>query len=276
MPKVLTQEQVDHFHEFGYCAPIDIMSEDDARALKLRVEAAEAAYPEDLSPTNRNNTHLAYTCVDEAAHHPVIVGAVSDLIGEDILLYGSVLFFKEPKSTGFVSWHQDATYMGIEPHTFITPWLALTPSNPQLGCIKAIPGSHKDGIRLHHDTFGEDNILTRGQTVAEVDEAAAVDLILRPGQMSIHHARTVHGSMPNHSNERRMGIALQAYMGPDSRQMIGEHLVQVVQGCDSGGDFVVLPRPGTDRDEAGLAARSRANANWADILYEGASKVRAY
>jgi len=201
---------------------------------------------------------------------------VSDLIGEDILLYGSVLFFKEPKSTGFVSWHQDATYMGIEPHTFITPWLALTPSNPQLGCIKAIPGSHKDGIRLHHDTFGEDNILTRGQTVAEVDEAAAVDLILRPGQMSIHHARTVHGSMPNHSNERRMGIALQAYMGPDSRQMIGEHLVQVVQGCDSGGDFVVLPRPGTDRDEAGLAARSRANANWADILYEGASKVRAY
>ncbi|MCH1521373.1 MAG: phytanoyl-CoA dioxygenase family protein [Arenicellales bacterium] len=276
MPKVLTQEQVDYFHEFGYCAPIDVMSEDEAHALKLRVEAAEAAYPEDLSPTNRNNTHLAYTCVDEAAHHPVIVGAVSDLIGEDILLYGSVLFFKEPKSTGFVSWHQDATYMGIEPHTFITPWLALTPSNPQLGCIKAIPGSHKDGIRTHHDTFGEDNILTRGQTVAEVDEAAAVDLILRPGQMSIHHARTVHGSMPNHSNERRMGIALQAYMGPDSRQMIGEHLVQVVQGCDSGGNFAVLPRPGSDRDEAGLKARTQANANWADILYEGASKVRDY
>ena len=276
MPKVLTQAQVDDFHEFGYCAPIDVMSEDEAHALKLRVEAAEAAYPEDLSPTNRNNTHLAYTCVDEAAHHPVIVGAVSDLIGEDILLYGSVLFFKEPKSTGFVSWHQDATYMGIEPHTFITPWLALTPSNPQLGCIKAIPGSHKDGIRLHHDTFGEDNILTRGQTVAEVDEAAAVDLILRPGQMSIHHARTVHGSMPNHSNERRMGIALQAYMGLDSRQMIGEHLVQVVQGCDSGGNFAVLPRPGSDRDEAGLKARTQANANWADILYEGASKIRDY
>ena len=214
--------------------------------------------------------------MDEVAHHPVIVGAVADLIGEDILLYGTVLFFKEPKSAGFVSWHQDATYMGIEPHTFVTPWLALTPSNPQLGCIKAIPSSHKDGIRTHHDTFGENNILTRGQTVAEVDEAAAVDLILRPGQMSIHHARTVHGSMPNHSNERRMGIALQAYMGPDSRQMIGEHLVQVVQGCDSGGNFAVLPRPGSDRDEAGLKARTQANANWADILYEGASKVRDY
>jgi len=276
MPKVLTQAQVDHFHESGYCAPIDVMSEDEAHALKFRVEAAEAAYPEDLGSTNRNNAHLAFTCIDEVAHHPVIVGAVSDLIGEDILLGGSVLFFKEPNSAGFVSWHQDATYMGVEPHTFVTPWLALTPSNPELGCIKAIPGSHKDGIRTHHDTFGEDNILTRGQTVTEVDEAAAADLVLRPGQMSIHHACTVHGSMPNQGDERRMGIALQAYMGPDSRQTIGEHLVQVVRGCDGGGDFSVLPRPDADRDEAGVAARAQANANWADILYEGASKVRAY
>ena len=120
-----------------------------------------------------------------------------------------------------------------------------------MGCIKAIPGSHKDGIRTHDDTFGEDNILTRGQTVADVNEAEAVDLILRPGQMSIHHARTVHGSMPNQGDERRMGIALQAYMGPDSRQTIGEHLVQVVQGCEDGGDFSVLPRPDADRDESG-------------------------
>ena len=276
MPKVLSQSQIDYFHEYGYCAPIDVMSEEEAHALKLRVEAAEAAHPEELGPTNRNNAHLAYTCIDEVAHHPVIVGAVSDLIGEDIVLYGTVLFFKEPKSAGFVSWHQDATYMGIEPHTFITPWLALTPSNPELGCIKAIPGSHKDGIRTHDDTFGEDNILTRGQTVTDVNEAEAVDLILRPGQMSIHHARTVHGSMPNQGDERRMGIALQAYMGPDSRQTIGEHLVQVVQGCEDGGNFSVLPRPDADRDESGLAARAQANANWAEILYAGASKVRAY
>ena len=108
------------------------------------------------------------------------------------------------------------------------------------------------------------------------NETAAVDLVLRPGQMSIHHACTVHGSMPNQGDERRMGIALQAYMGPDSRQTIGEHLVQVVRGCDGGGDFSVLPRPDADRDEAGVAARAQANANWADILYEGASKVRAY
>jgi len=82
MPKVLSQSQIDYFHEYGYCAPIDVMSEEEAHALKLRVEAAEAAHPEELGPTNRNNAHLAYTCIDEVAHHPVIVGAVSDLIGD--------------------------------------------------------------------------------------------------------------------------------------------------------------------------------------------------
>jgi len=93
MPRILSTDQVEHFYEFGYCAPVDVMSEDEAHALKLRVEAAEAAYPEDLSPTNRNNSHLAFKCIDEIAHHPVIIDAVSDLIGPDILLYGSVLFF---------------------------------------------------------------------------------------------------------------------------------------------------------------------------------------
>ena len=276
MPKVLTQAQVDDFHEFGYCAPIDVMSEDEAHALKLRVEAAEAAYPEDLGPTNRNNSHLAFKCIDEIAHHPVIVDAVSDLIGPDILLYGSVLFFKEPRSAGFVSWHQDATYMGIEPHTFVTPWLALTPSNAELGCIKVIPGSHKGGILKHHDSFGKDNILTRGQAIEDIDESAAVDLVLRPGQISLHHARTVHGSMPNRGDQRRLGVALQCYMRPESQQVIGENLVQVVRGCHELSGYSILTRPVEDMDQVAVSERERANTNWAKTLYQGASQVRAY
>ena len=105
MARILTTAQIEHFHESGYCSPVDVMSEDEAHSLKLRINAAEAAYPEELSPTNRNNPHLAFKCIDEIAHHPVIIDAVSDLIGPDILLYGSVLFFKEPRSAGFVSWH---------------------------------------------------------------------------------------------------------------------------------------------------------------------------
>jgi ectoine hydroxylase-related dioxygenase (phytanoyl-CoA dioxygenase family) len=206
----------------------------------------------------------------------MIVDAVSDLIGPDILLYGSVLFFKEPRSAGFVSWHQDGTYMGIEPHTFVTPWLALTPSNTQLGCVKVIPGSHKGGILKHHDTFGKDNILTRGQAIEDIDESAAVDLVLRPGQISLHHARTVHGSMPNRGDQRRLGVALQCYMRPECKQVIGENLVQVVRGCADLSGYSILNRPVEDMDEAAVGERERANTNWTEILYQGASQVRAY
>ena len=276
MPRILTTPQIEHFYESGYCSPVDVMSEDETHALKLRIDAAEAAHPEELSPTNRNNPHLAFKCIDEIAHHPVIIDAVSDLIGPDILLYGSVLFFKEPRSTGFVSWHQDGTYMGIEPHTFVTPWLALTPSNAELGCIKVIPGSHKHGILSHQDTFGEDNILTRGQTIEDIDESSAVDLELRPGQISLHHARTIHGSMPNRGKQRRLGVALQCYMRPDCRQVIGENLAQVVRGCVNLSSYSILNRPVEDMDRAAVNERERANKNWAEILYQGASQVRAY
>ena len=276
MPRILTTAQVEHFHESGYCSPVDVMSEDEAHSLKLRIDAAEAAYPEELSPTNRNNPHLAFKCIDEIAHHPVIIDAVSDLIGPDILLYGSVLFFKEPRSADFVSWHQDGTYMGIEPHTFVTPWLALTPSNSELGCIKVIPGSHKYGILSHQDTFGEDNILTRGQTIEDIDESSAVDLVLRPGQISLHHARTVHGSMPNRGKQRRLGVALQCYMRPDCRQVIGENLAQVVRGWPNLSSYSILNRPVEDMDRAAVNERERANKNWAEVLYQGASQVRAY
>jgi len=276
MPRILSTQQVEHFYEFGYCAPVDVMSEDEAHALKLRVEAAEAAYPEELSPTNRNNPHLAFKCIDEIAHHSVIVDAVSDLIGPDILLYGCVLFFKEPRSEGFVSWHQDGTYMGLEPHTFVTPWLALTPSNSELGCVKVIPGSHKGDILKHHDSFGKDNILTRGQAIEDIDESAAVDLVLRPGQISLHHARTVHGSMPNRGDQRRLGVALQCYMRPECKQVIGENLVQVVRGCTDLSGYSILKRPVEDMDAAAVGERERANTNWAAILYQGASQVRAY
>ena len=276
MPRVLTSDQIECFHELGYCSPVDVMSEDEAQAFKFRIEAAEAAHPEALSATNRNNPHLAFKCIDEIAHHPVIIDAVSDIIGPDILLWGSVLFFKEPQSAGFVSWHQDATYMGIEPHSFVTPWLALTPSNTALGCVKVIPGSPKHGILKHEDTFGEDNILTRGQAIEGIDENAAVDLVLRPGQISLHHARTVHGSLPNRGKQRRLGVALQCYMRPDCRQVIGENLVQVVRGCSGLSGYSILGRPAKEMDSAAVSERASANQNWTKILYHGAPQVRPY
>ncbi len=276
MTKKLTKSQVDHYFEHGYCAPIDIMSEQEAATLKSRLELAEARYGEAINANNRNNAHLVFTFLDEIAFNPGIVDAVEDLLGPDILLWGTVLFIKESQSSGFVSWHQDATYMGLEPHDFLTPWLALSPSNPESGCMRVIPGSHHAPIRPHQDTFGENNILTRGQQIDQVDPDDAVDLILRPGQLSIHHPRLIHGSSPNLSNHRRVGVALQAYMKPSVRQVIGEGYAVHVRGEDNFGHCELGDRPQTDMDEKNIAWRDKVNQNWSDLLYRDAGQKRTY
>ena len=276
MPKFLSKQQVDLYHEQGYISPIDVMSEDEAQVYKERFEQAERDYPNQINPENRNNPHLTFACLDELAHHPVILDVVEDLIGPDISLWGTVLFIKEPQSAGFVSWHQDATYMGIKPHEYVTPWLALTPSNRQSGCMSMIPGSHAGQIRDHEETFADDNILTRGQKINDVDESKAVDLILRPGQMSLHNSEVIHGSQPNRSNNRRIGFVMQSYMPPPARQVLGENYWMKIRGKAFPDDRIELQRPRFDMDPEGIERRRLANDNWAGILYQGADQKRSY
>lgn len=276
MPKVLTEQQVDDFQEVGFLSPIDVMSEQDATAILDKLEEVEQNHPEQVNAENRNNPHLCLLFLDNLVHHPIIIDAVSDLIGDNIALWGTVLFIKEPQSQGYVSWHQDATYMGIEPHNFVSPWIALTPSNRTNGCMSMIPGSHKSHIQSHDDTFDKDNILTRGQAIHDVDTSSAVDLILRPGQMSIHHSEIIHGSQPNQSDQRRVGYVMQGYMPPSSSQVLGENYWMQIRGENLRQDSVQLRRPKYDLDPDGVAQRKQANDNWANILYQGAKQKRLY
>jgi len=275
--KILTTIQVEQFREQGFVDCVDVMSEDEANNYLRKLEHAEREHSEHINAEKRNNAHLCFTFLDELAFHPRIVGAVEDLLGPDLSLWASVLFIKEPSSPHYVSWHQDATYMGMSNHDFVTPWLALSPSNKNTGCMSMIPGSHKTHIRAHTDTFSEDNILTRGQQVENVDEATAVDLILRPGQMSLHHGEVIHGSKPNRSESRRVGFALQSYMRPDVMQQIGDNYWLNIQGNnDRGQNSISLSRPTADATLDNIKMRNIVDQNLADILYHGAQKRRSY
>jgi len=277
MPKFLTDSQVAEYHEQGFLSPIDLMSESDAIEIRHKLEEAEQLYPEHLNGENRNNAHLVFDFLDKLAFHESIVDMVEDLIGPNISLWGSVLFIKDPGTKHFVSWHQDATYMGMTSNEFVTPWIALSPSTLETGCMSMIPGSHKNNIRPHADTFAEDNILTRGQVVQNVDESKAVDLILKPGQLSLHHGEIVHGSQPNLSNDRRIGFALQSYMPNSIRQHIGKNMWLPVRGDASNeSDQIALSRPANSMDAAAVAQREVVNQNFGDILYHGASQRRNY
>ena len=94
------------------------------------------------------------------------------------------------------------------------------------------PGSHKDNFKKHKDTFDEDNLLTRGQTIENVPAKDIIPIILKPGQLSIHHPMTVHGSGPNLSKSRRIGFAIQSYIGTNVEQILGKTYVQQVRGKD--------------------------------------------
>ena len=198
--------------------------------LRDELEQVEKEFPEEINSESRNNLHLSFAFLDALAHNKIIVDAIEDLIGPNISLWASVMFIKEPSSKQYVSWHQDATYMGLDSLDFPTPWIALSPSNRETGCMTMIAGSHKTKIKEHKDTYAENNILTRGQVIQDVDESKAVDLILEPGEMSIHHGAVIHGSQPNTSNQRRIGFSLQSYMPNNVKQIVGRNLWTHVRG----------------------------------------------
>ncbi len=276
MPKYLTQDQIDHFNAFGYLTPVDVLTEAEAAEVLAHFEAAEARYPDQIHAEDRNNLHYVLPCFDNLIHHPRVLDAMEDLIGPDILAWTTTLFAKEPKSKGYVSWHQDSAYWGIEPREGITAWFALTHADLESGCMKVLPGSHKDDIRPHSDTFGDDNLLTRGQNIEGIDESQTVAMPLRPGQMSLHHVRTIHGSMPNQADYRRVGLSVQAYMRPEAHQTLGPDHASLMRGHDPYQNFMPGHRPAAEMDAESSAFRAAANQRTADILYAGAEKRRGF
>jgi ectoine hydroxylase-related dioxygenase (phytanoyl-CoA dioxygenase family) len=172
-----------------------------------------------------------------------------------------------------VSWHQDSTYWGLDPDDVITAWVAFTPSNLESGCMKVIPGTHTESQIPHVDTFHQDNLLSRGQEIAvEVDESKAVDVILRPGEISLHHIKLVHGSAPNRSADRRIGFAIR-YIPTHVRQTKVRDSATLVRGVDAYHHFDYEPRPRHDIDAGALAAHADAIGRQVKALYEGTDKT---
>jgi hypothetical protein len=269
MPTVLTNAQVEAYRRDGCIHPIRVMSEDDALALRRKLEAFEAEAGGPLAGDLRHKSHLLFAWLGDLVRHPRIVEAVADLYGDDLLCWTTNFFIKEASNPAFVSWHQDSTYWGLSRPDVVTAWVALTPSNAANGAMGYIPGTHTSDQIPHRDTFSQDNMLTRGQEVAvDVDESKAVTIELRPGEMSLHHVRLVHGSPPNPSGDRRIGFAIR-YIPTSVAQVAGEDSATLVRGVDRYGHFEHEPRPERDMDPAFVDLHKRIAERNARILYRG-------
>ena len=275
MPKLLSQTAVEAYRRDGYYSPVRVMSAAEARRFRNALEAHEARTGAPLQGNWRHKMHLLFTWADELVHHPVILDAVEDVIGPDILCWTTNFFIKEPSSAGFVSWHQDSTYWGLDPADVVTAWVAFTDATPENGYMQYIPGTHTSDQLEHRDTFAKNNLLTRGQEVAvDVDESKAVTIELRPGEISLHHVRLVHGSPANPSNDRRIGFAIR-YIPTSVSQIAGEDSATLVRGVDTFNHFASEPRPSSDMQPDFVALHRQITERNAQILYRG-TQVKSY
>ncbi len=273
MGKILSEAEADAYRRDGYFFPVTALSKDEARRYRARLEDAEAAAGGALPGPFRHKPHLVYTWAQELIRHPRILDAVEDVIGPDILAWESVFFTKEPKTPDFISWHQDVTYWGLDQDgEVVTAWLALSPSTPESGCMRVVPGTHLREVVPHADTFAERNMLSRGQEIAvEVDEAHAVDLVLAPGQMSLHHVKIFHGLHQNRAADRRIGFATR-YLPPHIHQEIGTDAATLVRGEDRFGHFELEPAPAYDLAPEAIACHQRVRERRLAILMRDAAQ----
>jgi hypothetical protein len=268
----LSSNQLKQYEDEGFVSPINIFSKEKANEIRNEIELIEKKIPGELDNSGRYNAHLISPLLDEVTHHPKILDAVQSLIGEDILVCGTTLFIKNPHEKGFVSYHQDAKYIGLEPHNWVTAWIAITDSNEHSGCMRMWSGSHKDSLKDHDQMFNEGNLLTRGQTVNNVPKEETTPLILEAGQMSLHHPTVVHGSDLNKSNDRRIGFVIQSYIGTNVKQVIGKNSVQLARGVDNYNFHEKIKRTKLLMNEKDLELKKKENDNLQEIFYKGAPK----
>lgn len=273
--KRLTPEAVAFYAAHGYYAPVPVLRAEEVAELRRKLEAHETAHGHLRGPL-RHKTHLLFTWLDGLIRHPAILDAVEDLIGPNILAWGTSFFIKEAQDASYVSWHQDSTYWGLEPPEIVTAWVALSESTAENGAMRVIPDSHLLEQVPHRDTFAAGNLLSRGQEIAvEVEEARARMLVLRPGEMSLHHVRLIHGSDPNPSDIRRIGFAIR-YLPTHVRQVAGTHdSATLVRGVDAFSHFVPEQRPEADFSPAALAFHAQITGAHQEILMRGTGRTAA-
>lgn len=178
----------------------------------------------------------------ELATHPRIVDVIEDLLGPDVMLWDTKLFPKPARSRSYVSWHQDGTYLGLQPmEETLTAWIALSDSLPENGAMQVIPRSHKGGQLMHKATYADGNLLLNGQAIEGISSEVMVTLPLRAGEMSVHDMLLVHGSLPNSSDQPRIGVSIN-YVTPRVRETVMTRPTVLLRGLDRYNHFEKLIR----------------------------------
>lgn len=212
MAKGISEKQAERYHKDGIIFPIRVLSTEEAESYRLKIENIESEIGADIKRLDQS--HLFFKWAYELAIHAAVLDAIEDVIGPDILVHSTRVFYKHPHDGSFITWHQDGNYSNLESGSCPTAWVALTDSTPENGNLRVVPGSHKRGLLSHRESPSEENLLSHGQQAeAEIDPREVLDVTLRAGEMSIHHSHLLHSSLPNRSSTCRIGFSM-TYITP--------------------------------------------------------------
>jgi non-heme Fe2+,alpha-ketoglutarate-dependent halogenase len=266
--KSMDEALVGHYRDTGFLFPLRAFTPEVAASYRSEVErtCASSAVPAAAisgSVSYRVKPYLLFTWAANLVREPAILDAVEDLIGPDILVFHTTMWWKTRRSPNRVPWHQDGTYFGLAPYEHVTAWVALSPSNTQTGCVRIIPGSHQAGQMPHADDRDASLMLSRGQTVAaDIDGSLATPIVLSPGEFSLHHTMAVHASDPNTGDDDRIGIGI-SYIPTRVRHIGPTRLsATLVRGHDAFSHFDLEPPPAADLDPAAIAVHRDSDARF--------------
>lgn len=193
------------FARDGVLFPIPVLTAEEVARFRAEVEALERAAGKPV--VRRDRLHELFAWARELATAPRVVDAVAAVLGPDVAFWGTLLLRKQPRDPSFVAWHQDGEYAGfLRGAPALSAWIALSDSTPANGCMRVVPGSHRQRL-AHAERHAPGNLLLQGQEIAvAVDESEAVDIVLRAGEMSLHDFNVVHGSKGNSTDAPRTGF----------------------------------------------------------------------
>lgn len=264
----------ERFQRDGYASPIRVMAEVEAAEFVRGIERAEQKVGRHVFSKLNAKAHLVFPAFWDLVMDHRIVGHVKQILGQDVLCWGTSFFSKAAGSEDVVPWHQDGTCWGLDRPMGLTAWVALTPSTPESGCLRVVPRTHRSAV-THAVRSAPSSMLPLGEEIVEdVDEASAVDCILQPGEMSLHHVMVVHGSARNrHGTGRRIGFAIR-YIAGDVRQRGTEMgYAALVSGRDHG-NYLLEKRPDAELDPTALRLQREILRHSARLVQQEAALLK--
>lgn len=204
--------------------------------------------------------HLHFPWAWELATHPRVLDALEDILGPDLLVWATELFAKHPDDPSVsIGWHRDQPYLGFDSPRAATAWIALSESAPANGCMQAVPRSLEDATALPVERGTPPLNKNKGGERDQPCGPEVIDVVLRPGEMSVHDPQLLHGSGPNRSQRKRVGFAVR-FVAPEVRPLRGRPPAILARGRDDHGHFLIVDPPGEERAEQALEQMRKSAA----------------